>query len=192
MDVPKLGNQVPQKNNPVTKAIGKLVFLVTGWRIEGELPNIPKFVALGGPHTSNWDFIYAMSFIFVVGLKAYWMGKHTLFKWPYGIVMRALGGIPIDRHAPHGVVAQMVDEFKQRDKLAILVPPEGTRKKVKKWKTGFYFIAKGADVPILPAYLDYERKMVGFGDPIIPGDNVEADIAKIQSFYKNIPGKYPQ
>ncbi|MDM8519296.1 lysophospholipid acyltransferase family protein [Anaerolineales bacterium HSG6] len=192
MSIRPLSDKLPKSNNPFTKMVGRLILFVTGWRIEGELPNIPKFVALGGPHTSNWDFIYAISFIFSVGLKSYWMGKHTLFKWPYGWFMRALGGIPIERNAPHGVVAQMVDQFNQREQLVVLIPPEGTRKKVKKWKTGFYFIAKEAGVPILPTYLDYERKVVGVAELIIPGDDVEADIAKIQDFYRKIPGKYPQ
>ena len=120
------------------------------------------------------------------------MGKHTLFKPPYGGFMRKLGGIAIDRRAPRGTVEQMVDVFNQQEKLVLLIPPEGTRKKVESWKTGFYHIAQGANVPILLAYLDYRRKVVGFGPTITPSGNVAADMERIQTFYRDISGKYPQ
>ncbi len=192
MYIPTLGDAIPQQNSKLLSLIGKLVLRTFGWSSEGELPNLAKFVVVGGPHTSNWDFVFTMAFVLAVGLKVYWMGKHTLFRWPYGGIMRWLGGIPIDRRAAHGTVTQMVEEFNNRDQLIVLIPPEGTRKKVEKWKTGFYFIAQGANVPILLAFLDYERKIVGFGSALTPSGDVTADLEQMQSFYQGIPGKYSQ
>lgn len=185
------GDAIPKRNSKILPFIGKSVLNIFGWQTEGDLPNLPKFVVVGAPHTSNWDFVYAMAFIFATDLKMYWMGKHTLFKSPYGSLMRKLGGIAIDRRAPRGTVEQMVDIFNQQEQLILLIPPEGTRKKVESWKTGFYHIAQGANVPILLAYLDYRRKVVGFGPTLTPTGDMAADMAHIQSFYQDIPGKYP-
>ena len=185
------GNAVPKRNSKILPFIGNSVLRMFNWKTEGEIPNLPKFVVVGAPHTSNWDFVYAMAYIFSTDLKAYWMGKHTLFKQPYGGFMRKLGGISIDRRAPRGTVEQMVDIFNAHDKLVLLIPPEGTRKKVEAWKTGFYHIAHGANVPIVLAYLDYKRKVVGIGSTLTPSGDVAADMERIQTFYRDIPGKYP-
>jgi 1-acyl-sn-glycerol-3-phosphate acyltransferase len=185
------GNKIPKRNSKILPFIGNSVLKAFGWQTEGELPDLPKFVVVGAPHTSNWDFVYAMAFIFSADLKIFWMGKHTLFKSPYGGFMRKLGGIAIDRRASRGTVEQMVDVFNQQEKLVLLIPPEGTRKKVESWKTGFYHIAQGANVPILLAYLDYQRKVVGFGPTITPSGDITADVTRIQDFYRDIPGKYP-
>jgi len=191
MPISPLGDAIPKQNSKILPLIGNLVLRIFNWQTEGDIPNLPKFVVVGAPHTSNWDFVYTMAFIFSVNIKIYWMGKHTLFRRPFGGIMRRMGGIAIDRRAPKGTVGQMVEVFNNQDKLILLIPPEGTRKKVENWKTGFYHIAHGANVPILLAYLDYGRKVIGFGPTITPSGDVAADMQRIQSFYRDIPGKYP-
>ncbi len=191
MNIPSLGDAVPKQGNKITQIIGKFVLKIYGWRVTGEVPDKPKFIVIGAPHTSNWDFVFTIATIFALDIKVYWMGKNTLFRWPYGFIMYGLGGIPIDRSASQGVVDQMVTEFNRRDKLIICITPEGTRKKVAKWKTGFYYIAQGANVPVVLAYFDYKNKTLGFGPVITPSGDIKTDMEQIQSFYSNVAGKYP-
>jgi 1-acyl-sn-glycerol-3-phosphate acyltransferase len=164
---------------------------IMGWRIEGGVPNLPKFVIIGAPHTSNWDFPIMMLFAFALKVKIFWMGKHTLFRKPFGVFFKWLGGIPIDRTRSNRVVAQLVQVFHENEKLIVVIPPEGTRKKVRYWKTGFYYIAKGANIPIVMGYADFRRKAGGFGPMITTTGDIEADMVKIKAFYANITGKYP-
>lgn len=181
---------------PVLRSILRLLailFLTTiGWRKEGSLPRIPKYIIILAPHTSNWDFLIGLAIAFVLELKAYWLGKDHVFRWPFRGVIRWLGGIPIDRSHSGDVVAQMVREFREGSKLVIALAPEGTRKKVMYWKTGFYRIALGADVPIVLAFLDYLRKAGGIGPVFHPTGDIEADMAYIRAFYAAVTGKYPE
>ena len=128
---------------------------------------------------------------YVMGVRISWFGKHTLFIPPWGWLMRKLGGIPVDRRAPQSLVLQMAEKFKSSDDLVLAVPPEGTRKKVDYWKSGFYHIASQSGVPIGLGYLDYERKLSGLGLFVMPSGNVNADMEKIRAFYQNIRGKHP-
>ena len=128
---------------------------------------------------------------YVMRLRASWVGKHTIFNFPWGWFMRRLGGIPVDRRAPQSFVTQMAAEFKRRNYLILAVAPEGTRSKVDLWKSGFYHIASQSGVPIGLGYLDYERKLCGLGMFVIPGGNVNEDMDKIRAFYRDIRGKYP-
>lgn len=162
-----------------------------GWRFEGELPNLPKLVVIAAPHTSNWDFPLGMAIIFALGVRLSWMGKHTFIRGPMGRVLRWMGGIAIDRTAPHGVVEQIVAEFDRREKFILGLAPEGTRRRVPEWKTGFYFIAQGADVPIIPIAFDYRCKVIGIGQPIYPSGNLTADMEQIKLFYRGVVGKNP-
>jgi 1-acyl-sn-glycerol-3-phosphate acyltransferase len=162
-----------------------------GWRIEGELPKIAKFVLIGAPHTSNWDGLLMLSVAFATKAKIFWMGKHSLFRWPTGILLKWLGGLPIDRTASHDVVSQSIELFRRSDRLILAIPPEGTRKKVIAWKTGFYSIANGAGVPIVMGFMDYRRKAAGFGPTLMPTGNIEADMQAFRDFYADITGKYP-
>jgi 1-acyl-sn-glycerol-3-phosphate acyltransferase len=167
-----------------------LIFLkLLGWRVEGEIPAIKKFVIIAAPHTSNWDFPITLAVTFVLKVKIYWMGKAAMFHWPFGPAFRWLGGIPIDRSQSHNVVEQSVQAFKERDKLIMVIPPEGTRKKVSYWKTGFYHIARGANIPIVLGYLDYQRKAGGIGPTFYPTGRIEEDMQKIKTFYATITGK---
>lgn len=164
---------------------------ITGWKLEGNVPEEQKFVLIAVPHTSNWDFPLALSMAFIFRFEIYWMGKDSLFKWPFGPVMRWLGGLPIDRSKANNVVQSTIDAFNSHDRLVVLIPPEGTRSKVKEWKKGFYHIAHGAGVPVARGFLDFDRKVGGFGPTFYPTGDVEKDIEEIRAFYKGIKGKHP-
>ena len=168
-----------------------LLFLkILGWRVEGEIPDIKKFIIIAAPHTSNWDFPISLAFAFALKIKIYWMGKAAMFRWPFGAACRWLGGIPIDRSRSHNVVEQCVRVFKDRDKLIMVIPPEGTRQKVSCWKTGFYHIAREANVPIVLGFLDYRRKIGGIGPIFYPTGRIESDMREIKAFYSTIAGKH--
>lgn len=162
-----------------------------GWRIEGQPPTLPKYVIVGAPHTSNWDFVVMLGAIFTVGIEMFWLGKHTLFTPPFGGLFRWLGGIPVDRRQANGLVDQLVDVFHAHQKLVLVIPPEGSRKKLKTWKSGFYHIARGAQVPMALVVMDYGRKVVGFGPVMTPTGDVEADMTSIRSFFASAVGKFP-
>jgi 1-acyl-sn-glycerol-3-phosphate acyltransferase len=188
---PALGDALPRRGNGLSRALGAGLLRVFGWRIEGTLPDEPRLLGIGAPHTSNWDFVFSIAAMLALGLRANWIGKHTLFRWPLGGLMRWLGGIPVDRTRSRGFVEQVVGMFNSRDALLLGIAPEGTRKKVDRWKTGFYHIAHGAGVPILPIYWDYGRKVLGFGPPITPTGDLKADLERIYAFYARIHGRHP-
>jgi 1-acyl-sn-glycerol-3-phosphate acyltransferase len=165
---------------------------LTGWKIEGELPDTPKFVLIAAPHTSNWDLPVMLCLAFAFRTRLFWMGKDTIFRRPFGAIMKWLGGIPIDRSKSNDVVQQSAEHFRLSESLVMVVPPEGTRQKVRYWKTGFYRIAERAKVPIALGFLDYRRKVGGLGPAIVPTGDIEADMEKIQAFYANIIGKYSE
>ncbi|MGB0467157.1 MAG: lysophospholipid acyltransferase family protein [Pontibacterium sp.] len=183
-------------NTPIIKPLFTLIaragLKLSGWTLEGQPPAEPKYVVIGAPHTSNWDFPIMLAMAFIHNFEIYWMGKDSLFKGPAGPVMRWLGGIAIDRSSANNRVQQMIDVFNSSERLVVTIPPEGTRSKVSRWKTGFYYIAQGAGVPIALGYLDYERKVGGFLPTFYPTGDVEGDIAEIRKAYKGIKGKYPE
>lgn len=164
---------------------------LTGWKIEGSLPpDGQKSVLIAAPHTSNWDLPYTLMVAFALRLRIYWMGKEQIFKPPFRGLMMWLGGIPVQRESANNLVAASVQAIQAADgPLQLVVPPEGTRSKVRYWKTGFYYIATGAGVPIVLAYMDYERKLSGLGPVFHPSGDLEADMARIQAFYAPFKGK---
>ena len=164
---------------------------LTGWKIEGSLPpDGQKSVLIAAPHTSNWDLPYTLMVAFALRLNIYWMGKEQIFKPPFRGLMLWLGGIPVRRESSNNLVAASVQAIRDADgPLQLVVPPEGTRSKVRYWKTGFYYIATGAGVPIVLAYMDYERKLSGLGPVFHPSGDLQADMARIQAFYAPFKGK---
>ncbi|HEU19286.1 MAG TPA: glycerol acyltransferase [Deltaproteobacteria bacterium] len=172
--------------------ISSFLLRMFGWRKEGNLPDIPKYVMIGAPHTSSWDFPITLAYAFAFKVKVFWMGKETLFRRPFGRFMRWCGGIPIDRTKSNNTVAQTVQLFNNLEKLVMIISPEGTRKKVGSWKTGFYHIADGAKVPILLGFLDYRRKAGGFGPLIFPSGDMINDMEAIRGFYETVTGKHPE
>jgi 1-acyl-sn-glycerol-3-phosphate acyltransferase len=168
------------------------LFRLVGWRAEGALPNLPKMVLVAAPHTSNWDGLIMFMSMPLFRMRLRWIGKHTLFRPPYGVVLRALGGIAVERKAPTGAVRQIAAAFASNDTLVLLISPEGTRRQVERWKTGFYYIAQSAHVPIVLAYVDYKRRVVGIGPVFEMTGDLDADLAAIQRYYADKVGKHPQ
>jgi 1-acyl-sn-glycerol-3-phosphate acyltransferase len=186
MPIPEPGSRVPRRGGALRAALGRAILRLAGWRIDGALPDRPKLVVLAAPHSSNWDFVLGIAVVFALRLDIRFIGKAELFRGPLGPLMRWLGGLPVDRRRPEGFVEQTVAMFAERDHLLLAVAPEGTRKPVKKWKSGFYRIAVGAGVPIVPGFFDNGRKAIGFGPALVPSGNAEADIEKLRSFYAPI------
>ena len=164
---------------------------LTGWKVQGQLPpDGHKSVLIAAPHTSNWDLPYTLMVAFALRLHIYWMGKEQLFKPPFRGFMMWLGGIPVRREKSNNLVAASVDAIKAADgPLQLIVPPEGTRSNTRYWKTGFYYIALGAQVPIVMAYMDYKQKISGLGPVFLPSGDIEADMAAIKAFYAPFTGK---
>jgi 1-acyl-sn-glycerol-3-phosphate acyltransferase len=171
--------------------VAKFWFRVAGWRVVGQLPDLPKMVIVGAPHTSNWDFMLFLGLVFTLREDVRYMGKAELFRSPLGGFFRWCGGYPVDRKNPQGLVEQMVKAFEDNEKFQLVITPEGTRHKVRSWKTGFYRIAKGAGVPIVLAYVDGARKTVGIGPTMILTNEMDKDIKSIQSFYAGYVGVNP-
>lgn len=171
--------------------LARLALRLTGWRIIGGAPAAPKYVLIGAPHTSNWDFPVALMVCFALRLRVYWMGKASLFPPLLGGVMRWLGGIPVNRERSGNLVQATVDAYNGNQRLIVIVPPEGTRSKVTQWKTGFYYIALGAGVPIALGYLDFRRKEAGLSRMFEPTGDIAADMVEIQAFYAGVTGKNP-
>ncbi|TNF34576.1 MAG: glycerol acyltransferase [Gammaproteobacteria bacterium] len=179
--------------NHLFRAVARLFLRVSGWRVVGELPaDTPKYVLIGAPHTSNWDFPLMLVAVLHKQLDVRWMGKDALFRGPMGPVMRWLGGIAIDRSQANGLVGQMVDVYRQSESMIVTIPPEGTRKKVERWKTGFYWIAHEAGVPIVLGFADFGKKEVGFGPVFHTSGDIDRDMPLIQAFYKDKQGRHPE
>lgn len=178
-----------RRGGVTTKAIGRLMFRLLGWKLTGRLPEVPKAVVAVAPHTTNWDFVLGVLAIWALDVKVSFLGKHTLFKGLFGRWMRSIGGIPVDRDAPHGVVGEAVAAIKAADKMVFALSPEGTRRLDKGFKTGFLHIAHGAGVPILLAYFDFEHKVLGFGPLIETTGDTQADLQRVIDFYRPIKGK---
>ena len=165
---------------------------LAGWHTEGAPPASHRYVLIAAPHTSNWDGLILVLAARVFGMKMQWFLKKSWFVFPMGVLLRAVGGIPIDRSASHGMVEHAIQQFAANPELVLAVPPEGTRKKAPHWKSGFYYIARGAGVPIVPGYLDYGRKIAGVGPAFTPTGDLAADFAVFREFYSNIKGRYPE
>lgn len=183
------GNYLPR--NALAEALGHAVFRLMGWRIEGQLPPLDKFVLIGAHHTSNWDFVLFIAAKFILRLNARWFGKHSIFRWPFGALMRYWGGIPIRRHLKLNTVEQAIEAFAEHRQFILVLSPEGTRRKVERWKSGFYHIACGAGVPIVPAALDFQHRRIVIGAPFQPTGNEEADLRQLLAFYRPYVPKNP-
>lgn len=179
--------------SPALRWLSKHLLRLLGWTLTGRMPaNTPKSVVIAAPHTSNWDFPYTLMVAFAMGLNIQWMGKKQLFRWPFRHLMRWLGGIPVDRSQSTNLVAASVNTLlASPHELHLVVPPEGTRSQSRHWKTGFYYIALGAQVPIVLGYMDFAQKKSGLGPALVPTGDIEADMAQIKAFYAPFKGKNP-
>ncbi len=175
------------------KLIFKLYLKMAGWRlIKRPLPTMSKAILIFAPHTSNWDFMTMISVKFAYGIKVRFLGKHSLFQWPYGWLFRSLGGLPVVRHQHNNVVGQVADLIKQNDHIWLALAPEGTRSFTPFWKTGFYHIAERAELPIIMFYLDTKTRTVGFTDPFELTGDIDADMDEFKAFYADKIGYKPE
>lgn len=170
---------------------GRTVLRLAGWRVDPAVPQEPQYVLLAAPHTSNWDFVVTMAAGMALGIWPHWVGKHTLFKPPLGWFARALRGIPVDRRAPSGMVAQLADQFARHERLVLVMPPEGTRRWAPHWKSGFYRVALAAQVPVALGYVDFRTRTAAIGPLITPSGDVRADMDVIRAFYAGVQGLRP-
>ena len=188
-----LGDLIPKRGGTITPVIGSRLLKLLGWRTVGDIPNVSQAVVLALPHTSYFDGLYALPGLFAIDLKVSIMGKHTLFKIPVlAQILLWLGLIPINRGHKGSVLQASIDKFKTGEPLFLGLSPEGTRDYTKEWKTGFYYLALGAGVPILPVALDYKTKEIRFLSPVYPTGDIEADLPKVYAQYKGVMPKYPE
>ena len=175
------------KPNAFVRWLGRSILRLGGWRMEGAFPDLAKVVLIGAPHSSNWDGIWGLGAKLALGLDIKILGKDSLFRIPVlGLVLKRMGVIPVDRSASHGVVEQSVELMRQQPRFWYGLAPEGTRRKVERWKTGFWKIAKAAGVPVLPSYFHYGKRVVGIGPLFHLSDDMDADIARIQAWYRTV------
>lgn len=171
--------------------LGRAYLRLCRWRIEGALPPVGKLVVVAAPHTSNWDLPYMLAVAWALGVAPSWLGKRELFRQPFGWLMRALGGIPVDRSRRGNMVDQAVARFAAVDRLHLVIPPSGTRSRATHWRSGFYHIARGARVPIACSFLDYRRRVGGIGPVVVPSGDLRADMAIIRAWYEGVTAKHP-
>lgn len=185
MHIPEPGSAVPRRGNFFTRQIGIWMLRILGWRIEGNIPNVPKAVFVAAPHTSNWDGAISLAVALAMRINLHWMGKDTMFRWPFQRLLLWMGGIPVDRKTGKGLVQTTINQLNDSKSLYILISPEGTRSSTGEWKTGFYKIAQGAKVPIVLAYIDFKRKIVGFGPLAESTGDADVEIKRIREFYRD-------
>ncbi|QJR14521.1 lysophospholipid acyltransferase family protein [Usitatibacter palustris] len=192
MHIIDVAPRVPRRGSAATRFLGRTLLRAYGWNTAGEFPNVPKYVIAVAPHTSNWDFVMGMCVMFALDLKLSFLAKHTIFVWPFAPFLRWMGGIPVDRTSSHGVVGESIASFAQTESQVLVVAPEGTRSHVEHFKVGFLHIARGAGVPVVLAALDYDKKEIRFGPTIEPGEDVDADRTRIETYFAPIRGKNPR
>ena len=176
----------------MTRMIGRLAewwYRLRGWRFEGSAPTVRKCVVIGAPHTANVDFLSFLAVATHFGLPARYIGKHTLFRWPFGGLMRRLGGIPVRRDSGQGLVEQVVEAIESVEEMALVIAPEGSRERADRWRSGFHHIARTAGVPIVCGFVDYQTRTLGLGPTIPATDDVTADMDQIRAFYSGKVGR---
>ena len=188
--------QIPEQfraSHPILlQKIGKFFLTITGWKFKGDIPRSDRIILVAGPHTSNWDFLLALAFIFGLNLNVFWIGKHTLFKNGFSKIMRKLGGIPVDRASPELLMNEVSHIVKRQQGVIIAISPEGTRKKVERLKSGFLRIAKTTNSQILLAGIDFESKLIHLGKLFQPSGNTESDLQNVHNYFRQFKGKRPE
>ncbi|MCK5821900.1 MAG: lysophospholipid acyltransferase family protein [Bacteroidales bacterium] len=171
--------------------LARWLLFVSGWKLEGDVPDLKKCVIISAPHTSNWDLFFGFIYKMYYDLNIQFLMKEELFRFPMNLFFTRIGGIPVKRGQKNNLVEILYQRFTQKDNFYLVLAPEGTRGKVTKWKRGFYYIATKARVPIVLTYVDYGRKVVGVGPVFYPGEDIEKDMSEIMNFYATIKAKYP-
>jgi len=189
--VPSLPAQVPRlAPGRFSRWLGTTVLRLGGWRVAGAFPDLPKAVLIGAPHSTNWDGIWGLAAKLALGLDIRIVGKHQLFRWPLGPLMRRLGVIAVNRAAPGSIADELALRMRASDRFWLGIAPEGTRKPVERWKPGFWKIARAAEVPVVPAYFHYPDRVIGIGEPVILTGDMEGDIARLRAWYRPWQGKH--
>lgn len=181
-----------QRCGALARFSGRLVTRLAGWKVTGSVPNESRMVMIAAPHTSNWDLIYMLAAAFSLGLSVNWLGKDSLFRTPLGPVLKYFGGMPVDRSRSNQLTATLARDINHRDTCALVVPPEGTRGYTDHWKSGFYWIAFEANVPIVMAYLDWRTRTCGIGASFRPCGVPADDMARVREFYSGMEGRFPE
>ncbi|MEO5588910.1 MAG: lysophospholipid acyltransferase family protein [Gemmatimonadaceae bacterium] len=192
MYVPGIGQRIPRRGTAVSRALGRSMLGLARWHFEGTLPDVPKFVMIIAPHTSNWDFFIGLWAMFAIGFRISFLGKHTMFNPPLGPIMRWIGGIPVDRATRADRVAAAVASFERAEQLILVVAPEGTRRRVDGWKSGFYRVAEGAGVPIVPVAFDFGRRVVSVGEAFTVTGDHDADMVTLRALYRGVTAVHPE
>ncbi len=188
----KIPDCIERANKGIGYYFGSIFLKFTGWTIAGEFPNTPKFIAVVAPHTSNWDFFIALALRLHLGIKARFLGKHSIFVGPLGTLLRACGGIPVDRRSPQGMVKQAAEAFSKHKNFILGIAPEGTRKQTAQWKSGFMRIALAAKVPVVPMALDYRNKTFVVMPAQTIGADTKQELERIKAMYDKNMAKYPE
>lgn len=191
-DLPMMPDCIPTARGKLSSKIGLIILNTLGWNITGELPQASKFVVAIAPHTSNWDFIIAISTMLAMNIRVRFMGKKAIFVWPIKSMLKSWGGIAIDRNAKHGVVEQMVQQFEQNEQFILGIAPEGTRGKTKEWKSGFLHIAFQAKVPVVPLSLDFTHKEIKFHSAVDINHDIDIELTRFKEKFVGICAKNPQ
>lgn len=190
--MPPLPPNAPRRHGRFSRRAARFLLRLLGWQVKGDIPNVAKCVVIGAPHTSNFDGLYALPALLAMDLKVSILGKQSLFAVPgVAALMRWLGVVPLDRSNAGGVVEASIDTFRRHGQLFLGIAPEGTRRAATQWKSGYWRIARGAGVPILPAVLDYGRKEIRFLPLFHPGEDFAADQAALIALYRGVPPKHP-
>ncbi len=192
LEIPFVPAEIPTTDRPLGHWLGVKVLTFLGWRVVGEIPKYNKAIYAVAPHTSNWDFVIGVAAMLAMRIKLKFMGKSSIFIWPFKSLLVKLGGIPIERSKKHGIVEQMVDKFQQSDDLILALAPEGTRSKTTEWKTGFLAIAHKANVPVVTVTLHFDKKEIRFGQASFIGEDIPRELKRIKSYYADACAKNPQ
>lgn len=188
--VQALPPQAPRRGNAFSRACGRALLRLGGWRVVGQFPDTPRLVIIVAPHSSAWDGFWGFVAMLALGVHITFLAKAELFKGPLGWLLRLLGGVPVDRSQAHGAVGQAVEYLNGTPPVWFLLAPEGTRRRVERWKSGFWHIAKQANVPIMCAFFHYPEKIMGLGQVLEPGPDPETDMARIRDYYQPFVGKH--
>jgi 1-acyl-sn-glycerol-3-phosphate acyltransferase len=191
-EFPTLPPRAPQVSARWRRYLGVLLMRLSGWRIAGNMPDLPKVLMIVAPHTSNWDFFHGFSAYLTLQLDTTWLAKHTVFFWPLGVLARRFGGMAIDRSRGGNMVRTCVAEYRRRERMCTTITPEGTRRRVGEWKLGFYYIAKEANVPIVPVALDYSKRQVVIMPPFFPAGDADIDLPKIKALFSAEMARHPE
>lgn len=190
--VPPLGPAVPRWGNPITRGLGRVLLRILRWRITGSVPDVPKLVAIAAPHTCSLDVFVGIAVMLALGARIRWFAKHTTFRWGLSRPLRWLGGISVNRSTPTAAVRDAIALMTREERVFLALAPEGTRRKVREWKTGFYRIAMAARVPIVPVALDYSRRAAHIGEPLTPSGDYATDLARLKASFHPGMARHPE